>query len=136
MAVIPWWAGPVTIGTAVAAVLIVQRLAVAVLEAPPQFLEGYLEPAIITVVLVALAVGVFGVVSRTARCPRRTFSRIAMAALLVSLLPDVAVGMGWLFVREGWTLASVFMLQHVAAWAVVVGVLPRTVRLRPADAGD
>ena len=43
---------------------------------------------------------------------------------------DVAVGMGWVFVREGRTLATVFMLQHVAAWAVVVGVLPRIGRRR------
>jgi hypothetical protein len=134
---IPWWAGPVTVGTAVAAVLIVQWVAVAVLEAPPRFLEGYLEPAIITAVLVAMAVGVFNVVSRSAIIARRTFSRIATIALLVSLLPDVAVGMGWVFVREGWTLATVFMLQHIAAWAVVVGVLPRTVRQRRThDAGD
>lgn len=131
---IPWWAGPVTIVTAVAAVLVVQRISVALLEAPPPFLDGYVEPAIITAVLVAVAVGVFGVVLRQATHPRRTFTKIATAALLVSLLPDIAVGMGRLFVREGWTLATVFMLQHVVAWAVVVGVLPRTVRQQPLSA--
>lgn len=51
-------------------------------------------------------------------------------ALLVSLLPDIAVGMGWLLRREGWPLALVFMAQHVAAWAVTVTVLSRLVDRR------
>jgi hypothetical protein len=33
--------------------------------------------------------------------------------------------MGWLFAREGWTLAGVFITQHLAAWAVTVHALPR-----------
>lgn len=125
-----WWAWPVTVVSAMAAVLAVQAVAVSVLESPPRFLSEYLEPALITAVLVSVAFGVFVLVGREAPNPRRTFFRISVMALLVSLTPDVAVGMGWLFVRESWTLATVFMLQHVAAWAVVVSVLPRTLRPR------
>lgn len=122
---VPWWAWPVTVMAAVAAVLLVQVVAVSVLRSPPPFLTGYLEPALITAVLVSAAFGVFVLVAREAKNPRRTFFKVSVVALLVSLVPDVAVGMGWVFVREGWTLATVFMLQHVAAWAVVVSVLPR-----------
>lgn len=126
----PWWAWPATVAAAVAAVLGVQLVAVSVLESPPRFLSGYREPAIITAVLVSAAFGVFVMVVREAPNPRRTFVNISVIALVVSLIPDVAVGMGWLFVREGWTLAAVFMVQHVAAWAVVLGVLPQTLRRR------
>lgn len=126
----PWWAWPATVAAAVAAVLGVQLVAVAVLESPPRFLSDYREPAIITAVLVSAAFGVFVRVVRKAPNPRRTFVTISAIALVVSLIPDVAVGMGWVFVREGWTLATVFMLQHVAAWAVVVSLLPQTLRRR------
>lgn len=122
---LPWWAWPATVVVAVGGVLAVQRVAVAVLAAPPQFLSGYQEPAVITAVLVSAAVVVFAMVARQATSPGRTFFRISVLALLLSLVPDVAVGMGWLFVREGWTLAIVFMLQHVVAWAAVVVLLPR-----------
>lgn len=127
---VPWWVWPATVAAAVAAVLAVQLAAVSVLESPPRFLSDCREPAIITAVLVSAAFGVFVLVVREAQNPRRTFVKISVTALLVSLTPDVAVGMGWLFAREGWTLATVFMLQHVAAWAVVVGVLPQTLRRR------
>lgn len=125
-----WWAWPVTVTAAIAAVCAVQAVAVSVLESPPPFLSGYLEPTIITAALVSAAVGVFALVVRMATNPRRTFVSLSRAAVLVSLVPDVAVGLGWVFVREGWPLATVFMLQHVVAWAVVVGVLPRAVRSR------
>lgn len=126
----PWWAWPATVAAAVAAVLGVQLVAVAVLESPPRFLSDYREPAIITAVLVSAAFGVFVRVVRGAPNPPRIFVTISAIALVVSLIPDVAVGMGWVFVREGWTLATVFMLQHVAAWAVVVSLLPQTLRRR------
>jgi hypothetical protein len=42
----------------------------------------------------------------------------------VSCLPDVALGFG-LVRGEGWPLAIVFTLMHVAAWAVTVTLLPR-----------
>ena len=120
-----WWVGPLTVGSAVVAVLLVQWLAVALLESPPRFLHRYGEPAAITAVLVTLGVVVLAIVSREATQPIRTFRRIAFVALVVSLLPDIAVGLGWLFQREGWTLALVFMTQHVASWAVTVNVLSR-----------
>lgn len=125
-----WWAWPATVAAAVAAVLGVQLVAVSVLQSPPRILLDYREPAIITAVLVSAAFGVFVLVVREAPNPRRAFVTISAIALVVSLVPDVAVGMGWLFVREGWMLATVFMLQHVAAWAVVVSVLPQTLRRR------
>lgn len=62
--------------------------------------------------------------------PIPTYRRIAFGALVISLLPDVALGMGWLFVREGWTLAIVFMVMHVVVWAVTVEMLTRLATVR------
>ena len=56
--------------------------------------------------------------------------RVALAVLVVSLVPDVLL----LFSSPipGTTAAGVFvlMLEHVASWAVVVGILPRLVARR------
>lgn len=120
-----WWGGPLTVVAAVGAVLLVQGLAVTLLPAPPQFLHDFVEPAAITAVLVTVAVVVCAIVRHEAQDPIRAFGRIAFVALLVSLLPDVAVGLGWVFRGEGWTLASVFIAQHVAAYVVTVRVLAR-----------
>ena len=58
--------------------------------------------------------------------PARTFNRIALATLLLSLVPDVALGLSsvtW----ASWQLAITFMVMHVVAWAVTVTMLTRFV---------
>lgn len=119
------WLGPATVAAAVLAVVLVQRLAVALLDPTPEFLHDYTEPILFTLVLVAIGVIVFAIVADLALDPIKSYRRIAFGALLVSLLPDVAVGMGWLFRTEDWRLATVFMIMHVAAWAVTVEMLTR-----------
>jgi hypothetical protein len=65
---------------------------------------------------------------RFARHPARTFRRVALAVLLISLVPDVLL----LFSGSipGTTAAAVLalMVEHVAAWAVAVGVLTTLVK--------
>jgi hypothetical protein len=69
-----------------------------------------------------MAVVVFAIVSSESSRPLRTFNRIAFVALVLSCLPDVALGFG-LIRGEGWPLAVAFTLMHVAAWAVTVSML-------------
>jgi hypothetical protein len=120
-----FWVGPLTVASAVLGVVLVQVTAVAMLSSPPQFLEDFTEPVAFTAVLVTAGVIVFAVVSDLVIEPLKTYRRIALGALIVSLLPDFAVGMGWLFRREGCTLAIVFMIMHVVAWVVTVEMLTR-----------
>ena len=126
------WVGPLTVAASSAAVVAVQWLAVTLFSARPgsaQLAEGYRqieilrgarEPALFTVVLVSVAVLVFAIIYREAARPLRTFQRVALVALVVSFLPDI-VGPFWsLF---GWPVAAVFIVMHVAAWAVCVIML-------------
>ena len=78
----------------------------------------------VTGVLVSVAVMVFAIVAHEASRPVRTFQRIAAIALVLSCLPDVAVGYG-VIRGEGLTLAAIFTTMHVAAWAITVVLLPR-----------
>ena len=120
-----YWLGPATVLVSVVAVAIVHIVAVTLLSSPPAFLrESYGAPTLFTVVLVAAAVLVFAIVCRFSRTPLRTYQRIALVALFLSFLPDIPIGMG---TTPGgtWPLAIVFMVMHVAAWAVTVTMLTR-----------
>ena len=120
-----YWLGPATVVVSVLAVAIVHIVAVLLLSPPPDFLrQNYGVPALFTVVLVTAAVLVFAIVCRFSRAPLRTYQRIALLALFLSFLPDIPIGMGK---APGgtWPLAIVFMVMHVAAWAVTVQMLTR-----------
>jgi len=120
-----FWVGPATVVGSVVAVSIVHVGAVLMLRPPPEFLvQQYQAPTLFTVVLVSVAVLVFALVRRFAANPAGTYRRIAFVALILSFLPDIPIGLGW---APGgtWSLAIVFMLMHVAAWAVTVTMLNR-----------
>jgi hypothetical protein len=74
------------------------------------------------VVLVSCAVLVFAVIYREAINPFRTYRRVALVALVVSFVPDVFAAVMSLF---GWPLAVIYMIMHVAAWAVCVTMLTK-----------
>ena len=116
------WVGPATVAAAVAAVKLLQIVAVAALRPTERSLLRTEEPAAFTAVFVAIAVMVFAIVAREASRPIRTYNRIAVVALVLSCVPDLAIGFG-LIRGEGWTLAVVFILMHIAAWAVTVSML-------------
>jgi hypothetical protein len=63
-------------------------------------------------------------VAREASQPLHTYNRIAFLALVLSCVPDVALGFG-LIRGEGWSVAVGFILMHIAAWAVTVSMLTR-----------
>jgi hypothetical protein len=119
-----YWVGPTTVAAAVIVVRLLQIVVVAILRPPERSLLRSEEPSAFTAVLVAIAVVVFAIVAREASQPLRTYNRIAFLALVVSCLPDVALGFG-LIRGEGWPLAAGFILMHIAAWAVTVSMLTR-----------
>jgi hypothetical protein len=127
-----YWVGPATVVAAVVAVRLLQIVAVAALSPPERSLLRSEEPAAFTAILVAIAVLVFAVVSREAANPLRTYGRIAFVALVLSCVPDLALGFG-LVRGEGWSLAIVFIVMHVAAWAVTVTMLTRLTMSRLAN---
>jgi hypothetical protein len=85
--------GPLTILSAIGAVLVVRVAAVAILGPPSTFLPlNWFYPIVDTTVLVTAAVIVFVVVAFAAANPIRLYRRIALAALFVSFIPDLRPG--------------------------------------------
>ncbi len=116
--------GAITVALAVVVNVLIRTVAVSVLGIGEGFEPLGVGPTVFfTVVGVAGAVVVFGLILRFARRPIRLFRRAALAVLLVSLVPDVLM----LFSGSmpGATVAGVLTLivEHVASWAVAVGVL-------------
>ena len=120
-----YWVGPVTVTAAVAAVWLVQIAAAAVENSLERVLRTSPLPAIFTAVLVTAGVIVFAIVASEPSHPLRIYRRIAFAALILSRLPDVAIGLGWVYLRPNWSLAIAYIVMHVAAWAVTVTMLTR-----------
>jgi uncharacterized protein DUF6069 len=120
--------GGVTVVVAVLVNVVIRTVAVSVLGIGGGFLPLEVGPTVFfTVVGMTGAVVVFGVMQRFAKRPVRVFRRVALAVLLVSLVPDLLL----LFSGSmpGTTVAGVLtlMTEHVASWAVAVGVLTAAV---------
>ena len=121
------WVGPLSVATAVLAVLAVQAVTVRALSPLPRFSQAVLssnEPAILTAILVSVGVGVFAICVGWITDPVRRYRRIALAALLVSLVPNIAAGF---LMRPAvdWPSMVALMSMHVIAWAVTVSMLTR-----------
>jgi len=122
-----YWVGPLTVAISVLAVSIVQSIAIRIVSPLPRFSEAVLmsrEPAIVTAVLVSGAVLVFGMCVHFAADPLRTYWRIALGALFLSFVPNVAAAV---LMRPAvdWPSMIALMVMHVVAWAVSVTMLPR-----------
>ena len=120
------WVGPLAILVATIANVVIQQIAVAVLQPDPAFMPLTLMPPIIfTVVGVLGAVIVYALVGRFSRQPARLFQRIALITLLVSFVPDIMMAITGF--NPGTTVANVvvLMLMHVVAWLIAVGMLTR-----------
>jgi hypothetical protein len=121
--------GGLAVALAIVVNVVIRTVAVSVLGIDGGFLPLGVGPTVFfTVVGMAGAVVVFGLVIRLAKRPIRVFRRVALVVLLVSLAPDLLL----LFSGSmpGMTVAGVFtlMVEHVASWAIAVGVLTSLVR--------
>jgi hypothetical protein len=119
-----FWVGPATVAVAVLAVLMVQKISLAMLGPIPRFSGAVLdsnEPAIVTAVLVSAAVLAFAVLGTASTSPVRTFKRLALVVLLVSFIPNVAMALS----GAGWSPMIALMAMHILAWAVTVTMLTR-----------
>jgi hypothetical protein len=120
-----WWAGPLTVLSAVIGVLIVRVIAMALI-APPYApgLAMAMVPIVLTVVLCTGAVVVFALVGRFAKNPVRTFTIISAVFLVISFLPDLMVpSMGAAMPGATWGYAITLMIMHVVAGFVTVYML-------------
>ena len=116
------WLGPLTVVSAVLAVLATRRVALTIITRPPRFDMLSVGPSILdTAVLVTIAIFVFAsIASSGTERPRRRYRIVAFVALLVSFLPDL------LLLRSApWPPVAVLMAEHVAAWFVTVELLTR-----------
>jgi hypothetical protein len=116
------WLGPLTILSAIAAVLATRRVGLLIVTRPTRFDMLGAGPAIFdTAVLVTIAIFVFAsIASSSAETPRRRYRVVAFVALLVSFLPDL------LLLRVApWPPVAILMAEHVAAWFVTVELLIR-----------
>ncbi|HEX5690472.1 MAG TPA: DUF6069 family protein [Roseiflexaceae bacterium] len=124
-----WWAGPLAIVAAVVVNIIIQQIAAAVLQPDPQFMPLTIGVvSTFTVIGVLGAVLVYALIGRFSQRPIMLFRRVALIALVVSLIPDIL--MAFTGFIPGTTVPNVIvlMIMHVAAWAVAVGVLTRFAR--------
>jgi len=115
----------VAIAAAVAVVgnVLLRALAIAIFDIPDAFEHLALRAVIVsTLIGVLAAAAVYGLVAARAADPARTFTRIAVVALVVSLAAPLSVTGD-----EGADAAAIgtLMLMHVLTAAVVIGVFTR-----------
>jgi len=115
-----YWLGPLTIGSAIVAVLATRWAGLKLVTVPRRFDPLGVGPTVIdTFILVTIAIFVFTNVAASGHAhPRRRYRLIAFVCLLVSFAPD-------LLMTAAWPLKSLLMLEHVAAWLVTVELLTR-----------
>jgi hypothetical protein len=118
-----WWAGPLTVLSAIVGVLIVRTVARAIL--PPPYAPGLamvMLPIILTLVLCTGGVLVFALVGRVAKKPIRTYLIIASIFLVISFLPDIAA-VSAPMPGAGWPYSITLMVMHVVAGFITVFML-------------
>jgi Family of unknown function (DUF6069) len=128
------WVGPLTIIAAVVANVAFVTVTNPLFGVPPDFPALTREAvAAFTAVGVLLAVVVFALVARFARRPISLYRRIAIVALMLSFIPDLALllipGPIPVRVRE----VVLLMATHVVAAAVTIGLLSSLTREPPAS---
>ena len=124
------WLGPATVALSIAAVFVVQQIALRLFNPLPReyTLLRSSEAEVLTALFVSAAVLVFFVIARDAIDPVHTYRRIALGALVLSFIPDIILGYSSRPAPAAslWPIAGVFAIMHVAGWAVTVLMLTTT----------
>ena len=118
-----WWAGPLTVLSAILGVLLVRAIAMMIL--PPPYAPGLatvMIPIVLTLVLCTGGVLVFALVGRFAKKPIRTYLIIASIFLVISFLPDIAA-VSAPMPGAGWPYSITLMVMHVVAGFITVYML-------------
>jgi predicted membrane channel-forming protein YqfA (hemolysin III family) len=122
-------AGLLTIVAAVVANLVVRLLVGALTPIDPAFLPlGFGAITAFTVLGVALGAVVYALIARRAANPARTFTVVAVVALVVSILPNLALMANPAAApMPGGTAAyyGLLILFHIVAGVVAIVLLPR-----------
>lgn len=124
-----WLAGIIAVVAAIAANLIVRALLFAWLDLPAGFPP--LQPGAIiffTIVGVGLGAVVYAMVARRSMQPARTFTWIAITALVVSILPNLGLMLNPAAgpFPGGSPLAyGILILFHIIAGFIAIGVITR-----------
>lgn len=117
-------AGAATVAVAVVVNVVIRTLAVSVLGIGAGFPPLDVGPTVFfTVVGMVGATVVFGLTLRFARRPVRVFWGISLAVLLASFVPDLLLLYSGALPGTTFAGVLVLMAEHVASWAVAVGLL-------------
>ena len=124
-----WRAGLIAIVASVAANLLIRWVLLLIFDISPEFPPFYAAPiALLTAIGGLLATVTYWIITRVSKRPVRTFWIVAIIALLISLLPDLASAMSPESVPVPGVTATAFLLLmifHVVAAVVDVLVLTR-----------
>jgi hypothetical protein len=130
------WVGPLTIVAAVVANVAFVAVANPLFGVGPDFPALTREAvAAFTAVGVLLAVVVFALVARFARRPISLYRRVAIIALALSFIPDVALGVLPGPVPVGPREVVLLMATHVIAAALAIGLLTSLTAERQGNVG-
>jgi hypothetical protein len=128
-----WLAGLLTIAIAVAVNYLIFWIATGLLGMQSTF-APFVAPmtfGIFTTLFLVIAILVWWLIARRATMPEQTFKRVALIALIVSIIPNILMLFVPLPAESGAiTLAAalVLIVMHIASWYVAITVLPRSSR--------
>jgi uncharacterized membrane protein YeaQ/YmgE (transglycosylase-associated protein family) len=119
-----WRVGLLTVLAAVIMNTLISLLAKALFSVAPTFqplqVEGFIPS---TVIGVTGAVVVFALIMRWAKQPIRLFQRVAVAVLLISLLPDLLLPALQLYPGTTFPEVGALLLMHIATAFICLGIL-------------
>ena len=119
-----WWVGPLTVGAAVVANVVVRAVAGMVVAIPPEFAPlHYGHIGLITAAGVLGAVLTFAGIGRVAQRPIRLFRIVAAVVFVLSFVPDIALLISQAMPGANGLTVGVLMLLHVAPALVSVAIL-------------
>ena len=113
--------------TAVVAVIVNALIALGAVALGAEVVGGLQPIAYVSFTVVAAIVGAFGwhIINRRAHHPAKVMRWLVPTFLVVSFIPDIAVG-----ITMGWLVAGSLMLMHIATITVAVLIYRRFLPLR------
>lgn len=131
-----WWLLPLVVIVAVLVNLAARWIAPTVIDLPADFVPLYPSSIMsLTVIGVVGATLAMIVVAHFSTRPRRDYLRVVLAALVVTGLPNLAIGLNpasFSFSGASWAIAVFFILLHITT-AIVCLLLLSRLALRPAE---